>query len=425
MRTESYGVFSQAVHGQISSGRKPLNAAFELTRRCPLACAHCYNNLPAGDRQALADELTYPEVCRILDQLAEAGCLWLLLTGGEIFARKDFLDIYQHAKGRGFIITLFTNATMITEDIADYLARWRPFAIEVTLYGATRETYERLTGVPGSYQRCMRGIDLLLDRRLPVKLKTVALTINRHEVPQMRRLIEERGGGALRMDAMINPRVDCSRSPLEVRLSSEEVVALDLDEPARVAEWRNLAARHAAPRPRSDEVYACNGGLHSFAINPYGQLSLCTLSQRETYDLRRGSFQEGWHHFLGRVRGRKISRVTKCTDCQIRVVCGMCPANGELDSGGDPERPVDFLCQTAHLRATVFGIPVPPHGDCEYCPGGAGHSGLAEATVRLMRTTAGNAPSSQTTPPPGGRRHLPVLSGSAAPHPGGCAGCGA
>ena len=71
-----------------------------------------------------------------------------MFTGGEIFARRDFLDIYTYAKRKGFLITLFTNGTLITPRIADYLAAWRPFAIEITLYGRTKDTYERLTGIP-------------------------------------------------------------------------------------------------------------------------------------------------------------------------------------------------------------------------------------------------------------------------------------
>src|ERR1035437_1714272 len=103
-----------------------------------------------GDLAAKHCELTYEEHCRILDEVAEAGCLWLLFTGGEIFARKDFLEIYTYAKKQGFLITLFTNGNLITPQIADYLVEWRPFSIEITLYGATRETYEALTGVRGS-----------------------------------------------------------------------------------------------------------------------------------------------------------------------------------------------------------------------------------------------------------------------------------
>ncbi len=158
MQTAGYGELTGLVHERFHGKRAPLEVSIEVTRRCPLDCLHCYNSLPMSDHAARAAELTFEEHCRLLDELVEAGCLWLLYTGGEIFARKDFLEIYTEAKKRGFLITLFTNGTMINERIADYLAEYRPFAIEITLYGATRETYEALTQIPGSYDRCMKGI---------------------------------------------------------------------------------------------------------------------------------------------------------------------------------------------------------------------------------------------------------------------------
>lgn len=158
---QTYQEFSAALQERIVQRHVPSSATIEVSHRCPLECVHCYNNLPMSDVDAMRAELSYDEHCRMLDELAEAGCLWLLFTGGEIFARKDFLDIYTYAKKKGFLITLFTNGNLITPKIADYLVEWRPFSIEITLYGATRETYERLTGLPGSYDRCMRGIGLL------------------------------------------------------------------------------------------------------------------------------------------------------------------------------------------------------------------------------------------------------------------------
>ena len=126
-------------------------------------------------------------------EVTDAGCLWLLLTGGEPLLRRDFLDIYTYAKRKGLILTLFTNGTLITPRIADYLAEWRPFNIEITLYGATQETYERVTGIPGSYARCRRGIDLLLERKLPLNLKTMVMTLNHHELDQMKSLAASLG----------------------------------------------------------------------------------------------------------------------------------------------------------------------------------------------------------------------------------------
>ena len=102
-------------------------------------------------------ELSIAEHFRLLDDLADLGCIWVLFTGGEIFARQDFLEIYTYAKNKGFLITLFTNAVLIDQAMADYLAEWPPFSIEVTVYGRTKKTYESLTKIPGSYKRCLRG----------------------------------------------------------------------------------------------------------------------------------------------------------------------------------------------------------------------------------------------------------------------------
>ncbi len=368
----TYAQFSKSLHDMLNPMRVPVNGTIEVSDRCPLDCAHCYNNLPMDDSSARNREMSLADHKRLLDELAEMGCLWLLYTGGEIFARHDFLEIYTYAKQKGFIVTLFTNGTMITERIADYLKAFPPFAIEITLYGGTKETYEALTGVPGSYEKCFRGIKLLLDRNLPLKLKTVAVSINVHEVPLMKSIAEELGL-EFKFDPMINPRIDCSASPLEVRLSPAEIVALDLDDPERVAEWRRLALDCAPIPPKSDadaQVYSCGGGVNSWAIDPYGDLSICVLSHVDRYNVRTGTFREGWETYLRGVRSRKAERITKCTRCALRSLCGQCAANGELEAG-DAEAPVDFLCQTAHLRAEMFDVDVPEHGDCEYCRGSA------------------------------------------------------
>ena len=414
----SYGDFSAQIYRRARGGRLPTNGTIELTHRCPLACAHCYNNLPVGDAGARARELSTVEVCRIIDEMAEAGCLWLLLTGGEVLARRDFVEIYQHAKSRGLLVTLFTNGTQITAEIADMLAEWRPFAVEITLYGRTRETYERLTGVPGSFDRCMRGIRLLSERGVPLKLKTVAVSINRHEVPEMQQFAEELGV-EFKFDGMINARIDCSHSPLEVRLSPAEMVELDVLDPARRAEWASLAERARPVVATRDDVYQCGGGINSFAIDPEGKMSICVLSHSDQFDLRQGSFQEGWNGFLAKVRSKKITRPTKCTDCHIRAFCSACAATSELEHG-DPEAPVEFFCEVAHLRAHVVGLTPPAHGPCAFCEGGAHHERLLRAvdTVRAGEGRPLRRPAKASS--------LKVLSAaSSSCSSGGCGACGA
>ena len=420
MDFKTYGEFSRSIHEHYSGQRAPLNVSIEVTRRCPLECQHCYNNLAIADHEARSQELSKEEHFRLLDELVDLGCFWLLYTGGEIFARKDFLEIYTYAKRKGFLITLFTNGTLITDRIASYLKEWPPFAIEITLYGRTKETYEALTGIPGSYERCLRGVALLRDRGVPLKLKTVATTINKHEVASMKEFVEQELLLDFKFDSLINPRIDCSQSPLAVRLSPEEVVALDLYWPNVAAEHRQMAEREirlSSSPVQSDTVYSCGGGVNSFAIDPYGQMSICVLSHQDTYSVRSGSVSEGWKQFLARVRTRERRRTTKCTECQIRALCSMCPANGELENG-DSESPVDFLCEVAHLRAMALGFEVPVHGQCGFCAGGLHYQSVKDSARRIASRAIDVG--AWTSPQP----LLPILNNHSVADAGGCGGCG-
>jgi radical SAM protein with 4Fe4S-binding SPASM domain len=422
LRTATYGEFSTQVHQRHQGRRVPAEVSIEVTHRCPLECQHCYNNLPMSDPQARHLELSIEEYTRLFDELVEAGCLWILFTGGEIFARKDFLDIYTQAKKRGFLITLFTNGTMITPKIADHLAEYRPFSIEITLYGATRETYETLTRIPGSFDRCMRGIHLLLERGLPLRLKTVPTTVNYHEVYEMKRLAEEELGVEFKFDPLVNPRTDCSQSPLDVRLTPEQAVALEFRDPTRMAEYFRLFEKEQsfAGQPMPEKRYTCGGGHNGCAVDPNGNMTICVLSHQDGYNLREGSFRAGWDGPLQQIRAIPTTRETICTNCQIRSLCSMCPANGELENG-DPESPVDFLCQVAHLRAYSIGLQVPAHGDCPCCTGGAHHAELLQSAERLRKNLVDYkkiAPIQRTG------SLLPVLDSRTGCSAGGCSSCG-
>ena len=418
----NYGEFSAELHQSIhAQDRFPSNVSIEVTRRCPLTCAHCYNNLPMGDLEARNAEPTYAELCRMMDEMAAAGTLWVLFTGGEIFARKDFLDIYTYAKQKGFIITLFTNATLITPEIADYLAEWRPFAVEITLYGHTKETYEQLTGVAGSWEKCRRGVDLILERGLPLTLKTVVVTINKHELFDMQQYAKERGCD-FRYDLLMSPRIDCSKSPLAVRLTPEEVVEVEMQDPRRATEWHQFAEKFGGPvhiGEKTQGIYTCGGGFNDFAIHADGGMGICVSSRQDTYDLKKGNFREGWDDFLGEIRAKPITLLTKCVACGIKGMCSMCPANGELENE-NPEKPVDYLCQVAHLRAHVFGLEVAPHGDCEYCSAGHGYATLIESVTKLSAKKAQLA----LGVPVKSSKYLPVLGASATADAfGGCGSC--
>ncbi|MCK4784155.1 MAG: radical SAM protein [Desulfobacteraceae bacterium] len=348
-----YSEFSKSIHDRIAAERIPISGTIEITHRCNLNCVHCYSNLPASDKTAAQQELTYREICDIIDQLVKEECLWLLLTGGEPLIRKDFIDIYTYAKDKGMIITLFTNGTLITPQIADYLKEWPPFSVEITLYGITKETYERVTGVPGSFERCLEGIHFLLERKIPLKLKTTVTTLNRDELWKIKEYVESLGV-EFRFDPVLNPRLDGSKEPCRFRISPEEVVKLDLVDEKRLKGWLEFCQKFWGP-PSTDRLYACGAGQTSFYIDPYGGLNICILSRNPSYNLRQGAFQEGWYGFIPEILEQKPKGEYKCAKCELLSLCGQCPGWAQLENG-DPQKPVEYLCQLAHLRAEAFGI---------------------------------------------------------------------
>jgi radical SAM protein with 4Fe4S-binding SPASM domain len=341
------GELAQELIERLAGRRYPFAGSFELTERCNLGCLHCYINQPAGSKAARARELTAAQVIGILDQMADAGCLYLLLTGGEAMLRPDFVEIYRHAVQRGFLLSLYTSGTLLTERMADFLAQWRPQSLEITLYGATASTYERVTQVPGSYARCMRGIELLLERDLPLGLKTMVMRANLHELQDMKALAAQLGVD-FRYDGALWPRQDGGQQPYTQRLSPVELVALDLDDPERKEQWQE-AYRRAPNVMRGETVYGCGAGHHSFHVDCTGKLSACMMPRLPAFDLLQGSFQEGWEA-LGTVVRQKRQRDTACRTCRVGVLCSQCPGWSQMVHG-DNETLVDFVCELGHLRA--------------------------------------------------------------------------
>ena len=345
------GILEYSKYLRIDNAKKrlPLHGEMELTYRCNNRCVHCFVNKGSNDRKEIVNEMSYGEICHLLDEMVEEGCLWLVLTGGEPLLREDFLDIYTYAKSKGLLITLFTNGTLIDPYVADFLTEWPPYSIEISIYGMTKGTYERVTRVPGSHEGCLRGIQCLVERKLPLKLKTMILTINRHELKDMRAFAEDLGL-MFRYDPILNARIDGDRSPLRFRIPPADVVALDLEDGRRYSEMKSLCEEFSGPYRNPEYLYGCGAGINSFHIDPYGNLGLCTMSRRPRYSLRKGSFKEGWHDFLPEVRAQKPEGEYKCAQCDLLVLCGQCPGLSQLEYG-DEERPVQYLCEIGHLRA--------------------------------------------------------------------------
>jgi radical SAM protein with 4Fe4S-binding SPASM domain len=350
--------------------RIPLCGTIETTFRCNLNCVHCYVNQPLQARGMRAREMPLERLLRLLDEIADQGCLDLLLTGGEVLARRDFPQVYTYAVRKGFRITVFTNGTLVTERIARLLSALMPARVEITLYGITAATYERITRVPGSFDRCMQGIMRLQGCGVRLGLKAMLMKWNEHELGEMRAFAQNLGIG-FRHDAMLNPRVDGLEIPIaELQLPPERVVAADLQVPSVRRRQRESAARLiAAPKPEASDnrLFSCGAGAVAFNVDPRGGLQLCQLARRPSFDLREGSFEQGWNGFLPALRGRCRSKPSICRTCTLMPMCGSCPGAGDLEHG-DPERSVARYCVITHHRVHALLDHIPGHrADASCC----------------------------------------------------------
>ncbi len=326
--------------------RLPLLASIELTRRCPLDCLHCYLGF-ARDTPP-EEELTRDELLGLFDQFRAEGTLFLTFTGGEPLFREDFREIYLGALRKGFLVTIFTAGTLIDRNIADFFSRYPPFHLDVTILGASEETFDRIAGHPGSFRRSREAIRLLAEREISFGLKSVVGALNREELGEMKSFSRKYGKN-FRFDSLICPQLDGSRDNLRHRLEPWEVVRLDREDGEKWREWRD----HACRTEGVDSLrllYACGGGLTSFHVNHRGKLSLCVLDTNFHFNLREGSFREAWREFIPRVRATPADPENPCPGCRLRNLCTSCPAWSRMETG-NPGKPSDFLCQIAQVRA--------------------------------------------------------------------------
>lgn len=327
--------------------RIPLHGVFELTDRCNLACTMCYVRLPAGERDAKARELSAEEWCALATSAAKAGTLFVLLTGGEIFLRQDFFKIYEPISELGLSLTLYTNATLVSERVADRLAERPPSALEVTLYGASQATYESVTKVKGSYRRCLSGIHRLRDRGMRVALKSTITRQNFADVPAMRAMAEELGV-PFSIDANLVDRRDGSKGSVEeCRVSCSECMALEhrvgmLDDGA--SQTRETSRDQATP----GNVFYCGAGKGGYMLSPYGEMNVCIDLPRPRAMPLYDGFAHAWQQVQAFVdEAPAISDA--CKACGAQEYCVRCPAVSFTDSGS-LTAPVRRICEMAWSR---------------------------------------------------------------------------
>jgi MoaA/NifB/PqqE/SkfB family radical SAM enzyme len=318
----------------------PIAASLDLTSGCNLKCLHCFLRYEGVN---LRNKSTR-DVQALLKTLEELGVLFLVLTGGEPLSRPDFSEIYRSAKRRGFFLMLFSNGTLMTDAIMDLLADQPPRRIELTAYGHTEETYEAVTGIPGSFGRFRYAVDGLLRRGLLVRLKSMVLRTNVHEWEAIRNWAVTLGCD-FQYDAIIHPCMNGDSRPLRERLSPEEI-----------ARFRHSDRDRTEPAPANVQgarryLFGCGAGLLTVHIDAEHQAHPCMNWRIDPFDMTRPDVRDRWGAYLNALRDRPAPG-GRCDTCKDRGQCQACVAHCLLETGQASGTP-SFFCRLVRAEQAL------------------------------------------------------------------------
>ena len=314
----------------------------------------CYIAESACNKELKSKELTAEEWVRIAKDGVKNGLVFLTLTGGEIFLRPDFFEIYEPIRELGIIVTLFTNGNLVTNTVAKRLAVNPPNKVEITLYGATEKTYELVTGSRKGYQLCLNGIDNLLSYEINPVIKTTITRQNIHELEDMRQMAADRGLPFL-SSYLLTKRVDGAVSRVDdARLSSEEAVKLEKEDRASALEWSEKAVRLSGNNGEGsvEDIFYCSAGKSAFLINSYGEMNACAdlpLPAARVLDV---GFKSAWEAVQDYVDSH-TKKTSTCSTCNLNSLCNTCPAYSYQESKKLNE-PVPYLCEITFERSKQF-----------------------------------------------------------------------
>jgi radical SAM protein with 4Fe4S-binding SPASM domain len=340
MRKIEYKDFSFKLHRNNLADHTPSACQFELTFGCGLHCRHCYSDC-YNNPKAVKRELGTKQVKSILDKVREAGVLWLCFTGGDPLTRKDFPEVYTYALARGFIVTVFTNGYSMNRTIARLFRRERPFAVEMTLNAVDKELYENISRVKGSFEKTRAGIELMLENKFPLKIKTQITTDNLFHVPGIKKFLK-----GIKKDFfatyILNPRLNGDASVCGLRLPASEVLNL---------RRKNGEASGCKPKPvPGDDLYPCCAASgDTFFIDPYGHMFLCNLMRSPGVDLLKKETLPSLRMLAADMGNKRLPGNSPCLKCGVRSSCLICPGRAYLETGKD-DQPVDYYCRLAHAK---------------------------------------------------------------------------
>lgn len=324
----------------------PLSGTFELTPCCNMSCKMCYVRLTKAQQEAIAPLKTAQEWLELGRAAKDAGMIYLLLTGGEPFLRPDFREIFQGLHKMGFVLSINTNGTLINEDTVRWLKQTAPMRINVTLYGASNETYERLCGNPNGFSQAVKAIRLLKEAGISVRINCSLTPQNAADAEGIFDFVKKEGLLVQATSYMFPPlrrdetMIGCNTrfSPEEAAYYSAKIVSLMNGE----EDFLNALEKGLPPIPAEaencpeltceGEGIRCRAGKCSFWVTWNGNMMPCgMLPAKDTANVFDIGFPAAWQRTRDAVAAIRLP--AKCAVCAARDHCKACAAMVYTESG--------------------------------------------------------------------------------------------
>ncbi len=201
----------------------PFVMLLELTYKCNLHCQHCY--IIKENRS----ELTYSQITKLLDELANNGTLYLTLSGGEVMVREDFWDIVEYAKKLNFALRIYTNGTLLTSKDIERFAAIPILNVGISIYSASADIHDKITGQIGSWEKAISSLEQLKLQGIETHFKYIFTKLDFHQYKKAMKLAEKLGA-IFKGDPTVSPRNDYTCDNVEkLALSKEQLMELYAD----------------------------------------------------------------------------------------------------------------------------------------------------------------------------------------------------
>lgn len=328
--------------------RHPYVGGIELTPYCNLNCVHCY--LQDSVKETL---MTTDEVKIIIDKLYDVGVLFLYFTGGEIFTRNDFWEIYLYAKHKGFIIELLTNGTLITGEMVEIFDKYPPASVNISVYGGSEATYQKVTGHSGMFERVINSIRMLREHGIHLEIKYIGMKENQDDYDAVKK-IAEKYATAFSDSMELFPTLSGSSCTKEHMIPLEKVIEIESAQHEKRKMYSHLSNIPNTYVGKKDvPLYLCDMAVSNFLVDYQGFLNPCHKARIKRWNLLSCEFKEAWDDF-GKLRLEKISGECKCLKCKYLMMCSPCVMVNYLTTGSYTTPP-DTVCKLTHMRVGAFG----------------------------------------------------------------------